>query len=68
MEKHWAYKHDKSLCLKLKPQRQQLFLELVYIYIYSGLGNKVLYFYCLSHLAMPMANRDSMVAKIYVNW
>lgn len=57
MLKHWAYKHGKHLYLKLKPQRQQLLLELVYIYTYGGQGNKV-YFHALSHLAMPMANRD----------
>ena len=34
-------KYGKPLCLKPKPQRQQLFLELIYIYNYSGLGNKV---------------------------
>lgn len=67
MLKHWACKHGKHLYLKLKPQRQQLLLELVYIYTYGGPGNKV-YFHGLSHLAMPMANRDSVMAKMYVNW
>lgn len=57
------FKYGKALRLKFKPQRHQLFLELVYIYIYSGLGNKALYFYYLSHLAMSMVDRDRVAVK-----